>query len=754
MFKKLSSKTISIICSICVLMSVCAVGLAFNTVADAESTTPTVKEISLMDVGHTNLNKYGEILGEYQDGFNNTNFGFLMKTDYNSGQATKIYFGGTGKRTTNGLFLTFSSNSADSDEFLAISGPGITSTTLTRSNFAANGVTRFRSKTAYIRYNITTKHVALDADNTVNDIQFEIYIDGVKVATVNAKDKLNEYGNWVYGFGASGSNALELNNYYTVTAKPLEEYEEWSLADAGCGSERTSPASDWLKSEYYRDASVAKSLDGAVFKFDADFDQTTSSSILVLSKFSGILQAMGVRIDHSKDTISTTFSHDWIKHKEYKPADFGLTSFHNTPLTIALYTRKIKDNGDGTMLVELILEVNGKVAPNPSYYNKTKPENFLRCVNMCGTVATYYNHDRYDELSLTDLGIDVQRHSVAVYGDKLKAESLNRLAISQTFAFSKNSKIVFGGKDTGFVFKALDNGNIDISYVKADKSTVNVGVINAEKAGITLDERSFYRITFDISNSGEATIKVYIDGVLYDYKPFTVTGVATDLMRVVNVVPASGGNITVAERDYLIASYGEFTGNKVINFKDTDDTKVPNEKKMKKYKVPNAAKLHSLWANIDNETIDGTIVRAIITAPATIENPCIITFGGVRNWKGNGIRFQIHDKKFVIEHLLQDTNPVVYASKVTIDTTTSIAGKTFVLELKCDAFTDDGKNYSYVLTPTIDGVPICDPIPVNDVPEYSVKERYVSTVYRDFVFNVDFESFGLTENWKQTLGIN
>ena len=293
----------------------------------------------------------------------------------------------------------------------------------------------------------------------------------------------------------------------------------------------------------------------------------------------------------------------------------------------------------------------------------------------------------------------------------------------------------------GISIAPMEDGSLKLSYVDASKVSREVAVLAAKEAGVTLvgnDVR--LRVLFDMANSGDAVtdlrLGVYINGTLYNYQYFTVSGVETETLKRGISLKADSAKIGLSSPTYV-------------------------ETTARDYSIPNKTFTNKeIYGYYDGKTMDQTAFTAVLNFSKEKAGSNAVYIGGKR-W--TGLRVELgSDGKLAFKHLHMDGHSslvaVIEPQEVGV---TTFFDTDFELCVTFDILKENAKYTNYDLGIYINGQMFTNHyITVKYIEEQTLSRNLFIYTPKDGSIRitsinneVDFAIWGLNQAWEKTLGI-
>lgn len=370
---------------------------------------------------------------------------------------------------------------------------------------------------------ISTEFVDVDNDGSEDDVKLGVWFNGSlgNGHYLYYVDAAAGLGNSIY---ANEVGAPKLYSYYEELPAELSTYEEWTYSDVDCADGTV--ASTWVFTPV-----TGETLDKTVFHGYVTFTGGDQYLMLGSSK-----SYNGYGFTTASDDTILNFrllvGGAWTNAYTLNATELGLSSFHNTKMELEIASRILKDNGDGTYLVEVFPMINGVLPRGKSWtlnINKAKFTRSLGLANPMVLESIAASHTNtvpagFTKLTLNDLGInkDIANYITSGY----YPGSWDETVLSMNINFGTwTSHVRYAKGDGGYsgvcLYRDGDNLKFGADYTPLSSYLTNVIITPASLGYESFDNVrlavNFVTDYIDLDCDGsEDDIKVgcFINGVL------------------------------------------------------------------------------------------------------------------------------------------------------------------------------------------------------------------------------------------------
>lgn len=495
---------------------------------------------------------------------------------------------------------------------------------------------------------ISTEFVDIDNDGNEDDVKLGVWFNG-KLGNGHYLyyiDAASGLGKSIY---ANEGGAPKLYSYYEELPTELSTYEEWTYSDVDRADGTV--ASTWVWTPV-----TGETLDKTVFHGYVTFTGKDQYFMLGSSNSYngyGFTTSSDSTILNFKLLVST-----WTTCYTLNASELGLSSFHNVKLELEIASRILKDNGDGTYLVEVFPMINGVLPRGKSWTLNVKKAKFTRSLGLANpmvlesiaTTHTYTVPADFTKLTLNDLGInkDIFNDVNNSYTNGYYPGSWDKTVLSFNVNFGTwKSRVRYAKGDGSYSGICIYRDGNNIKFGADDKPFSDIlknVTVTPESLGFESFDNQDLRVDFvtdyiDLDFDGEEDdIKVgcFINGVLagghylYGYNGVASMGtkfaVNNGCVAELSEIAVSARRIYETDYDFYTLSnagitdgiggaYGIFTNNDGAEVEGTAYDKVMFGAKVKFATV--GARMH--YAASDASQFSGIQLRLLETGKLAVE---------------------------------------------------------------------------------------------------------------------------------------
>ncbi len=263
---------------------------------------------------------------------------------------------------------------------------------------------------------ISTEFVDIDNDGNEDDVKLGIWFNG-KLGNGHYLYYIDAASGLGKNISANEGGAPKLYSYYEELPTELSTYEEWTYSDVDRADGTV--ASGWVFTPV-----TGETLDKTVFHGYVTFTAGDQYLMLGSSKSYngyGFTTASDSTILNFRLLVGGSFTTAYTLNA----SELGLASFHNTKLELNIASRVLKDNGDGTYLVEVFPMINGVLPRGKSWTLNVNKAKFTRSLGLANpmvleSIASSHTNTvpaSFTKLTLNDLGInkDIANYTTSGY---------------------------------------------------------------------------------------------------------------------------------------------------------------------------------------------------------------------------------------------------------------------------------------------------------------------------------------------------
>lgn len=693
---------------------------------------------TLNDLGIPNGN--GNISGMFEEKLNKFVLGMNLKL---ATQGAVVHIASTAENGNNGIGIKLSGKN-----LLLTNDAGNAADAVTElvglsiiPKIAGLGNDTFENHSFTLLISIEKGNFDKQAD--ADDIKLGVFINGYLyngeyIYVYNQADLL--------GKGFNIANATENDEYESLEndSKPLpKSLQKITLSDAGI-SDGTGTASGSFAS--------LDTVSGTLFSAKLKF-KTNSSRIHygVKNISSNVNTGICLKLDGSNlilgnDAGNTSNAVTGLKaeHLVIDPRMAGVgTSFADTEFLLQITVETVNRNdAGGENDIKLGLFFEGKLYNNAYIYINDQADRFGNGINLTnGGLASFASYDvPNSDYTFKNYGIAEDTYSSCnntYVCDDYTLDSTN-ISGMVTFPNASGNYLLFGGSDCGVKIEPQSDGDVSVSYIAVNKSVSEIVMLSPDVAGTDLVNNQIkLMLSFGIVEKSKQnyslSLKIYINGVLYQFKAFEVNNVEKAALKNQISVIADNADIILEEPYYEKLSFRDY------NITDTT------------YKNTSRSSF------CDGETYASTYFEGVMQFSAV---------GGEIYLGGNkiGVKLDVNNSnQLVATYVPKSGSQIVLAKADPIVIGKELVGEEIIVGVKMDIFKETEKVSNFRAKLYVDGVAI-------DENGFTVKNVDVSNLVRNIsIYStsakavisvastkdpVDFTLFGFTENWRTTLSID
>ena len=496
---------------------------------------------------------------------------------------------------------------------------------------------------------ISTEFVDIDNDGNEDDVKLGVWFNG-KLGNGHYLYYVDAASGLGKNISANEGGAPKLYSYYEELPAELSAYEEWTYSDVDRANGTV--ASGWVWTPV-----TGETLDKTVFHGYVTFTGKDQYFMLGSSK-----SYNGYGFTTSSDDTILNFKllvgGKWTTAYTLNASELRLSSFHNVKLELEIASRILKDNGDGTYLVEVFPMINGVLPRGKSWTLHVSKSKFTRSLGLANpmvlesiaTTHTYTVPADFTKLTLNDLGInkDIFNDINNAYTNGYYPGSWDETVLSMNVNFGTwKSRIRYAKGDGSYsgicLYRDGNNIKFGADYTPFSGILTNITVTPSSLGLESFDNQrlavNFVTDYIDLDFDGEEDdIKVgcFINGILagghylYGYNGVASMGAkfAVNEGCVAELSEIAVPTRTIYETDYDFytlnnagitdgtgGAYGIFTNNDGAEVEGTAYDKVMFGAKVKFANV--GARMH--YAASDASQFSGIQLRLLSDGKLTVE---------------------------------------------------------------------------------------------------------------------------------------
>lgn len=370
---------------------------------------------------------------------------------------------------------------------------------------------------------ISTEFVDIDNDGNEDDVKLGIWFNG-KLGNGHYLYYVDAASGLGKNISANEGGAPKLYSYYEELPTELNTYEEWTYSDVDRADGTV--ASGWVFTPV-----TGETLDETVFHGYVTFTGSDQYLMLGSSKSYngyGFTTASNDTILNFRLLVGGSFTTAYTLNA----SELGLSSFHNVKLELEIASRILKDNGDGTYLVEVFPMINGVLPRGKSWTLNVNKAKFTRSLGLANpmvleSIASSHTNTvptSFTKLTLNDLGInkDIANYTTSGYYPGSWDETV--LSMNTNFG-TWTSHVRYAKGDGSYsgvcLYRDGDNLKFGADYTPLSSYLTNVTITPASLGFESFDNQrlavNFVTDYIDLDCDGsEDDIKVgcFINGVL------------------------------------------------------------------------------------------------------------------------------------------------------------------------------------------------------------------------------------------------
>ncbi len=449
---------------------------------------------------------------------------FILKVNYTANSQQFHYAGAVGSNYSG--FTLYTADSGATLYLRQISGSVVSN--FVNANYYAEDI--FGEGGSFFNefiLQISTEFVDVDNDGNEDDVKLGVWFNG-SLGNGHYLYYIDAAAGLGKNISANEGGAPKLYSYYDDLPAEIADYDEWTYSDVDRADGAVS--SGWVFTPV-----TGETLDNTVFHGYVTFTGGDQYLMLGSSKSYngyGFTTASDSTILNFRLLVGGSFKNAYTLNA----SELGLASFHNTKLELNIATRVLKDNGDGTYLVEVFPMINGVLPRGKSWTLNVNKAKFTRSLGLANpmvleSIASSHTNTvptSFTKLTLNDLGIskDIYNDIKNAYTNGYYAGSWDETVLSLNVNFGTwKSRIRFARGDGSYsgicLYRDGDNLKFGADSTPFSSLLSNVTVTPAQLGLESFDNVrlavNFVTDYIDLDCDGsEDDIKVgcFINGVL------------------------------------------------------------------------------------------------------------------------------------------------------------------------------------------------------------------------------------------------
>ena len=764
--KRIAKRLTAFVLGFCLVCTTC-----FHSAGvKANDSGETLTKLTLSELGISEGSYNSGATGVRTQGFGNTIVSFYATS---SGPYTpRIHFGSWGEIDRTGINVLFYGAAlvvgndgfdGDADKKL-----DYTRTEITSDNF---DLTSFLGQR--ILYQLQTEYLALDADEVKNDIRFILYVNKTEAVKVDIKDQADKLGNYIYF--CDGVHALE--DYVEQSTGKEEEVAkkdltELKLSEVGIdGGSYDSGATGVCESGLANTAITFYATATGAYTPRIHFGtwgETDRSGINIL--FYG--EALVVGNDGFDSEADRKLSYT---RTEILASDFDLTSFLGEKILYRLETEYLAlDTDEVENDIRFTLYVNEVEAVQIKLKNQTdKLGNYIYFCDGVFVLGDYkkpvqekpgeVEKQELTKLKLSDIGIEEGIYDSGATGIRTESFANTSVRFYATGKGANTPRIHFGSWDE------TDRSGINILLFGETLVVGNDGFDSVPDRKLEYDRMEVVASQFGLSSFLEEKILYQLDT---EYLALDTDEVVNDIRFTLYVNEKEAVEVKIKDQTEKLGNYIYFCDGVFILENEAEpeileeDVKVElctsyQKMTMRDYLLEEVDVVNGIiQKTYDDQSLHGTSFGATLLFSKDNNGTTAFYIGG-DEWCG--IRVEaLADGNLGISHVGTDGKQVWLATITPEDAgIKTFLGEAFELLLTFDVYGESEGRGNCKIGCYINGeLYQGEYLTLKKVEKETLTRRIflygsgkgtlsIQSVYKD----VDYSIWGLTDKWKQTLGI-